>query len=195
MTGFLRNGKFLGPKTQKYKSITKLSVDFYRNLFDDRHWKRRKFQGKYDYTQRTPLWAFWGKNWFASYFLFHCFAFPNSFLFRTGDPLLLRSCSGTWVTSILRLGEFFTQFFQLILSFPPAASWIRTQFETPDVMEQTPEEKRRLLARLIRSTQYVNLFWDKTVFFMETRLLNVGMLHFENLIFIVKLIMLLPKRL
>lgn len=95
----------------------------------------------------------------------------------------------------LRLGEFFTQFFQLILSFPPAASWIRTQFETPDVMEQTPEEKRRLLARLIRSTQYVNLFWDKTVFFMETRLLNVGMLHFENLIFIVKLIMLLPERL
>ena len=138
---------------------------------------------------------FWGKNWFASYFLFQCFAFPNSFLFRTGDPLLLRSCSGTWVTSILRLGEFFTQFFQLILSFPPAASWIRTQFETPDVMEQTPEEKRRLLARLIRSTQYVNLFWDKTVFFMETRLLNVGMLHFENLIFIVKLIMLLPERL
>lgn len=97
--GFLRNGKFLGPKTQKYKSITKLSVDFYRNLFDDRHWKRN-FQGKYDYTQRTPLWAFLGKNWFASYFLFHCFAFPNSFLFRTGDPLLLRSCSGTWVISM-----------------------------------------------------------------------------------------------
>lgn len=32
--------------------------------------------------------------------------------------------------------------------------WIRTKFETPGVMKFTNEEKRMLLARLVRSTRY-----------------------------------------
>lgn len=33
--------------------------------------------------------------------------------------------------------------------------WIRQKFETPGVMQFTPEEKRTLLARMIRSTRSV----------------------------------------
>lgn len=34
--------------------------------------------------------------------------------------------------------------------------WIRQKFETPGVMQFTLEEKRTLLARMIRSTRYQN---------------------------------------
>ena len=33
--------------------------------------------------------------------------------------------------------------------------WIREKFETPGVMQFTLEEKRTLLARMVRSTRYV----------------------------------------
>lgn len=35
--------------------------------------------------------------------------------------------------------------------------WIRQKFETPGVMKFTNEEKRTLLARLVRSTRYCML--------------------------------------
>lgn len=39
--------------------------------------------------------------------------------------------------------------------------WIRQKFETPGVMQFTSEEKRTLLARLVRSTRYscVSFLW------------------------------------
>ncbi|XP_065652438.1 2-oxoglutarate dehydrogenase complex component E1 isoform X2 [Hydra vulgaris] len=40
-------------------------------------------------------------------------------------------------------------------------SWIRKHFETPGVMSLTPEEKRRLLARLVRSTEFENFLAKK----------------------------------
>lgn len=42
------------------------------------------------------------------------------------------------------------------LSFP--ANWIKKHFETPGVISLTDEERRTLLARLIRSTQWVYVF-------------------------------------
>lgn len=38
--------------------------------------------------------------------------------------------------------------------------WIRQKFETPGVMKFTNEDKRTLLARLVRSMRYAGLGWD-----------------------------------
>ena len=44
---------------------------------------------------------------------------------------------------------------------PKKAIWLKKRFETPDIMNFNAEEKRRLLARLSRSTEFENFLSKK----------------------------------
>ena len=41
-------------------------------------------QGNFDYAQRTPFQTFSCTSWYVSYFVFHCFVFPDGFTVSPG---------------------------------------------------------------------------------------------------------------
>lgn len=47
--------------------------------------------------------------------------------------------------------------------------WIRQKFETPGIMQFTNEEKRTLLARLVRSTRYPRGLFTTSLSFLAAR--------------------------
>ena len=49
----------------------------------------------------------------------------------------------------------------MFLTSQKKKDWLREQFELPGVQEQTPGEKNRLVARLLRATEFENFLAKK----------------------------------
>ena len=81
------------------RKISMMWVDDYERIIIDWPDPHSKLNEMYIFFRTTLimpkeplLWHFWVQNWYLSYFLFCCFAFPDNFIVESESLLLIFTC-------------------------------------------------------------------------------------------------------